>query len=58
MFGPGTRAGQAEILFPRDTVFQVKKIAPPDDDTVSVVLEEFTGQRPATVKNMKLGFPM
>tara|TARA_B100000768_G_C11273877_1_gene374827 strand:- start:934 stop:2007 length:1074 start_codon:yes stop_codon:yes gene_type:complete len=50
--GPG--AGQAEVLFPRNAVFEVKKIQR-NGALVSVVLEEFTGQRPGTVLNMKYG---
>jgi len=50
--GPG--AGQAEVLFPRNAVFEVKKIQR-NGALVSVVLEEFTGQRPGAVLNMKYG---
>ncbi|HEY9802620.1 MAG TPA: DUF4157 domain-containing protein [Leptolyngbyaceae cyanobacterium] len=57
VFGSGARAGQAEILFPRNSVFEVKKIER-NANTVSVVLEEFIGSRPGTVKNMKDGTPL
>ena len=53
-FGDGASAGQAEVLFPRNSVFEVKNIAP-DGDKVSVVLEENIGQRPPLVKSMKYG---
>ena len=53
-FGAGPGAGQAEILFPRNAVFEVKKIQR-DGNKVSVVLEEFTGPRPGAVLNMKYG---
>lgn len=53
-FGDGASAGQAEVLFPRNSVFEVKNIAP-DGDKVSVILEENIGQRPPLVKSMKYG---
>lgn len=53
-FGAGAGAGQAEVLFSRDTVFEVKKIQR-NGDTVSVVLEEHTGPRPPSVLSMKYG---
>lgn len=57
VFGPGPRAGQAEVLFPRNSVFQVKKIVR-NGKMTSVVLEEVIGQHPAPVKNMKSGTPL
>ena len=56
VFGAGPRAGQAEVLFPRNTVFEVKHVER-DRTTVSVVLEEVTG-RHDVVKNMKDGVPL
>jgi hypothetical protein len=56
-FGVGPGAGQAEVLFPRNVVFKVEKIQR-DGENVSVVLEEFIGQRPPTVLNMKSGTPL
>jgi hypothetical protein len=57
MFGAGALAGQAEVLFSRNTVFEVKSIQR-DGDKVSVVVEEFVGPRPAQVLNMKYGTPI
>jgi hypothetical protein len=54
VFGPGPRAGQAEVLFPRNSVFKVKKIVRTGNE-VSVVLVEFDGPRPDMVKDMKSG---
>jgi hypothetical protein len=56
-FGVGPGAGQAEVLFPRNAVFEVKKIQR-DGENVSVVLEEFIGQRPPIMLNMKYGTPL
>jgi hypothetical protein len=56
-FGVGPGAGQAEVLFPRNAVFEVKKIQR-DGEKVSVVLEEFIGQRPPIMLNMKYGTPL
>jgi len=56
-FGAGAGAGQAEVLFPRNTVFEVKTIQR-KGAKVSVVLEEFTGASPAAVLNMKSGTPI
>ncbi len=51
----GPKAGQAEVLFGRNTPFVVKKIkrGTGNDHTVSIVLEETTTT--GTVKNMKTG---
>ncbi|MFM7888974.1 MAG: DUF4157 domain-containing protein [Pseudanabaena sp.] len=55
----GPQAGQAEILFGRDTVFKVTKIDRQDnDDYVAVVLEEHRGPRPPVVKAAKFGKPI
>ncbi len=52
-------AGQAEILFGRDTVFEVTKIDRKDNDNyVAVVLEEHRGARPPAVKGAKFGNPI
>jgi Domain of unknown function (DUF4157) len=52
VFGSGAGAGQAEVLFSRNSVFTVKKIER-NGDKVSVVLEEHTAPRPPLVKSMK-----
>lgn len=55
VFGKGSQPGQAEVLFPRNTVFQVRKIKRNDKkDYVSVVLEEVPPGR-RNVLNMKFG---
>jgi len=52
-------AGQAEILFGRDTVFEVTKIDRQDNqDYVAVMLEEHRGVRPPAVKGSKFGNPI
>lgn len=54
IFGPGPTPGQAEVLFPRNSVFKVKSIKR-NKDSVAVVLDEYVGARPAIIKNMKYG---
>ncbi|HEX3760566.1 MAG TPA: DUF4157 domain-containing protein [Kofleriaceae bacterium] len=56
VFGAGPRAGQAEVLFPRGIVFEVKQIQR-SATTVSVVLEE-VAQAQNAAKNMKDGSPL
>jgi uncharacterized protein DUF4157 len=55
-FGAGPGAGQAEVLFPRNTVFRVTKIERKDPN-VSVVLEEEAAPT-GGMKNMKTGAAM
>jgi len=57
VFG-GPRPGQAEVLFPRNTWFKVKRIQR-ERNTVSVVLEEQRRDDAGTlVKDMKWGTPL
>lgn len=56
-FGAGPAAGQAEVLFPRNTTFAVTTIER-TKGAVNVVLEEITqGGPPPVKKNMKTGVP-
>ena len=56
IFGKGPQAGQAEVLFPRKTVFKVRKIKRNDrKGYVSVVMEEVGPGRRNGVLNSKFG---
>jgi hypothetical protein len=55
MFGPGPQAGQAEVLFPRGTMFQVTAIERSRDAVMAVLEERQDPNPPARKKNMKTG---